>query len=557
MTEEETPPSQPGNILTSTLYKIQQDTVLRITTIASRLWPVALLSRIPSVSAQGQTPNNNAFVAQPSNDSHVLSDVISMMTPFDFAAWKHRGGQIRSGVNRAQCFGNLSLALSDVGALYSAEANGASGALSLLPTAGALIGAPAKELWVLYKLVPIAGVLSMLLSLGGNIVPTSASDYETQLDQFSYQGMIGTMDKGSVSYEEDGDEELPPNEKFSRQVQRRAMDTRGGKTWTVVMVGITSQLFWLAVILVACYLTQCGGIVAWWCKAWGWMYLWYLMVALSSLLENFAGVPFTKQWTLRVSKAPTSIKISPDAPLIVPCGDNNNDSSDPASLLTYAHSPKRSTSSIELHETRPKHDAAQQQQQPPPPPPALSRQQSDFLAVLSHSGINTTGQVCMDPSEPWAASRTSFYVVVSVVGVSNAHATLRVISKAISVGVFAAGTATFASATLITISVALTVLCLVLGAGVFGRVASMWMIARVMKERPILHRVVKSEADAARQVRSILGIPGLTFELLGHVIVNGRCVARYSKWWRWGTVFGILATPFRVNRLATTRGQQV
>lgn len=40
------------------------------------------------------------------------------------------------------------------------------------------------------------------------------------------------------------------------------------------------------------------------------------MVALSSLLENFAGVPFTKQWTMRVSKAPGTVDISDDAPIV-------------------------------------------------------------------------------------------------------------------------------------------------------------------------------------------------------------------------------------------------
>ena len=93
-----------------------------------------------------------------------------MLNPFDFHLWRLRGLEIRSGENRAQCFGNLSLALSEIGSLYQAGSSGASGGLTLLPTAGALIGAPAKELWVLFKLVPVAGFLSMLLSLGGNIV---------------------------------------------------------------------------------------------------------------------------------------------------------------------------------------------------------------------------------------------------------------------------------------------------------------------------------------------------------------------------------------------------
>ena len=101
-----------------------------------------------------------------------------------------RAEVIRSSGSRESCVGNLSVALADVGAAYSAGAQGASTLLSLMPTAGALIGAPAKELW-LYKLVPLAGVLSMVISLGGNIVPMEVNQYE-RVDAFNYQGFIAT-----------------------------------------------------------------------------------------------------------------------------------------------------------------------------------------------------------------------------------------------------------------------------------------------------------------------------------------------------------------------------
>lgn len=45
-------------------------------------------------------------------------------------------------------------------------------------TAGALFGAPAKELRVLYRLRPLAEVLSLILSLGGNILLMESTDYE-------------------------------------------------------------------------------------------------------------------------------------------------------------------------------------------------------------------------------------------------------------------------------------------------------------------------------------------------------------------------------------------
>jgi hypothetical protein len=79
----------------------------------------------------------------------------------------------------------LSWVIEALGALSAAEYNGAAGALSLLPTAGALIGALTKELWVVYKLMPLAGVLTMFLSLGGTITPSQAGDYDPKAS-FSY-----------------------------------------------------------------------------------------------------------------------------------------------------------------------------------------------------------------------------------------------------------------------------------------------------------------------------------------------------------------------------------
>lgn len=182
-------------------------------------------------------------------------------------------------------------------------------------------------------------------------------------------------------------------------------------------------------------------------------------------------------------------------------------------------------------------------------PPPLRRRTTKLLEVLNGQGINTTGRITMSRDQAWSASRHSFYVIISVAEIGHGHATLRVISKAISVGVFAAETVTFASATLITISVALTTLCLILGAGVFGRVASLWMASKFMEEKPTLQRTVKSVREADAFIMSMLKIPGLAFELKGHVFLNGRRIYRYSPWLRWSTFFGILAPPFRIDKL--------
>jgi hypothetical protein len=43
------------------------------------------------------------------------------------------------------------------------------------------------------------------------------------------------------------------------------------------------------------------------------MFFWFGIVAMSSLMENLAGVPFSRQWTIRVSRAPR-IEIDEGAP---------------------------------------------------------------------------------------------------------------------------------------------------------------------------------------------------------------------------------------------------
>ena len=266
------------------------------------------------------------------------------------------------------------------------------------------------------------------------------------------------------------------------------------------------------------------------------MFFWYLMLASSSILENFASVPFTRQWTLRVSRAP-KVRISDDAPLV----------KQPLPMSLAPHKIQVPITEEEM--TKSMTSTVQAFENVPPVQRTASTRSMEVLDALE-AGFNCKGQVVRENTEPWSSSRVPFYVIISLEGVSGSHAVLRVVSKAISVGVYAAGTAMFASAQLITISVALTILCLILGAGVFGRVVAMWMASEMMKTKPVLHRVVKSRGLAAEHIDHILNIDGIIVEVMGHVIVNGRCIARYNNWSRLSNWLGILAGPYDVGKLA-------
>lgn len=106
----------------------------------------------------------------------------------DFNNWVNRGMAVRGGHSVYQCLANLTAALEFMGQLNAAEYNGAAGALSLLPAAGALLGSPTHEMWIVYKLVSVAGVLSMFLSLGGSITPSNVSDYSTDHTTYVREG---------------------------------------------------------------------------------------------------------------------------------------------------------------------------------------------------------------------------------------------------------------------------------------------------------------------------------------------------------------------------------
>ena len=223
-------------------------------------------SRINPRSPETPGPPDNSTVNGPGFTCDTAADTLT--DAFNWKYWNCRADGIRFKASSAQCLVNLNKVLANnLLPLQMASAQASSGALTLLPTAGALIGAPSKELWVVYKLMPVAGVLSMFLSLGGNIVPTDASGYEMKVPRFSYGGLIATRSK-----EEDVEEaenisitDQPDSQIFADMVERRAKDVRGGQKFSRVWVGVALQLFWIAIVMIACWLAGSGGILYWYC----------------------------------------------------------------------------------------------------------------------------------------------------------------------------------------------------------------------------------------------------------------------------------------------------
>lgn len=236
-----------------------------------------LISQIPGASgdytslANDSTSNYGTFINEqpkPGSDNSTIFADINNFVSTNFS-WTHliaRGSTIRQAGSPAFCIGNLSMAIDGLGAATAASMSSASSLLTIMPTVGVLIGAPAKELWVLYKLFPLGGVISMLLSLGGSFVPSSEEDYK--IEAFEYDTLMAAPvdEKRAKSVQiSEADANLTEGERFANMVLARAYATTGTNPSVKICLCVLAQCVWIAVILVACYLVSSVAVIHWWC----------------------------------------------------------------------------------------------------------------------------------------------------------------------------------------------------------------------------------------------------------------------------------------------------
>lgn len=227
--------------------------------------------------------NTKPFVAVQTLTPQQAESVDQEGGSFDLANWVDRGMTIRGGDSVYQCLANLTAALELVGQLNNADYSGAAGALSLLPTAGALLGAPTREMWIVYKLVPLAGLFSMFLSLGGSITPSNVGEYDPS-EPFSYGGYMPTTGvtatrrlpassassvagyAASPGFAEAQQEEKSPAAQFAEQVKQRAEDDSGGGIRLGIFLAMALQCALMVCLLVPMWYAQRGAVVTWWCR---------------------------------------------------------------------------------------------------------------------------------------------------------------------------------------------------------------------------------------------------------------------------------------------------
>lgn len=258
---------------------IAQDAIRRFTYLTSFFPPAPLF-----LAYLLPRPAHAAYT-KPFEPAHTLSpdqseSVDQAGGSLDFSNWVNRGMTIRKGSNVYECLANLTTALDLVGSLSAGEYNGAAGALSLLPTAGALLGAPTREMWIVYKLVvPLAGLLSMFLSLGGSITPSNVGEYDPA-EPFSYGGFMpttrvraakrrpmtpansapGNRDEAN-NFEAENDAQA-----FAQEVLQRAEDDSGGGIKFGIFLAMALQFILIIATLIPMWYAQRGAVVSWWCR---------------------------------------------------------------------------------------------------------------------------------------------------------------------------------------------------------------------------------------------------------------------------------------------------
>jgi hypothetical protein len=206
---------------------------------------------------------------------------------FDMIEWYRRGLCIRHGGNDPKCYTALNNVLkAQLNEIRKGEYAGAAGVMALLPTIGALLGAPTNEIWRLLTMVPFGGALAMALSFGGAILPVKAKDYESA---FMKRQIIDGRPKGprrtnsNMSFFKDppSDHQLAIIDRASRLMEKVDSRLRSKIRKSIPVNYIWSGLVGMLLLLFGAHasmvIVEQGSILPWWCASRWWIHMWYGM----------------------------------------------------------------------------------------------------------------------------------------------------------------------------------------------------------------------------------------------------------------------------------------
>ena len=464
---------------------------------------------------------------------------------FDMMDWINRGLCIRRGTEAGgphrtfQCYSRLqSVLANNLNQIRQAEYNGAAGVLALLPTIGALLGAPTNEIWRLLTMIPFGGFIAMACSFGGAILPPKTKDYESDFMKKNIKGDLRggksfstlALPKGMDAIDQDRIKRRA--DILLRRVQRKLQSgLREDVPKMYILVGLTGMAMLLAAAQAAMVVVELGAVLPWWCISKWWVHLWYLMgkstqsniqlwsvvnkypVLVSAAVDNYVQLPFEKQWRLCLSDVPYDVTVTG--------GD----------LITnHVPGEEQEINSVKI---------------------ALGQLKSLKTGTIQIAG---RPQHSVYRSSTASESRNVVFVIVSIT--SHSHnwrkTFIRSLSRITSLAVFIVGTACFASAQLLSIAMATFVLTCVLGAGVFGRAITSWIVTGIETADPMVHFVADTEDEALFVLARLFSIGPhdtdvaqsrqIQVELHGQVFLDRRRITSRSLWPP--RILGILASPY-------------
>jgi hypothetical protein len=191
---------------------------------------------------------------------------------FSVAAFIAVGSCTRQG-SAGDCYATLINTLTNVNPLRQVEYSGAATVLTLLPTIGALFGAPTTEIWTMLMIIPFGGWIALLVSFGGTMMPVKVEDYELANAK---ESSIVIRD-GKESKLEVG-ERIQRRQSVLRKIRARLSQQKGDK---IPKRLLASGLLFMTALLIgaqaAMAIVEQGAVLQWWCSCNWWMHLWYLL----------------------------------------------------------------------------------------------------------------------------------------------------------------------------------------------------------------------------------------------------------------------------------------
>lgn len=221
-----------------------------------------------------------AHAADPQTCTSLGDRYMNNTVKFSMISWVNRGICIRSKSDYEACYLAFDAALKQLDSLREGEYTGAASVLALLPTIGALLGAPTAEIWRLLTVVPFGGFLATTLSFGGAILPVRVEDYENDLNRHkvAIRRSVAFRPKGSRQSEVAQEEMYTGLDQVVEKILARmrhheSQQLAKGHLW----VGLLGMVVLSVGAQAAMIVVEQGGIIPWWCISKWWMHLWYML----------------------------------------------------------------------------------------------------------------------------------------------------------------------------------------------------------------------------------------------------------------------------------------